>query len=580
MSDVHASRSLASQALSNLVNQFARPLDFLRELVQNSLDAGTPRVEVAVSYEAGDAAEDGVVAIHVDDFGEGMDERIIDDQLTRLFSSTKEDDLTKIGKFGIGFTSIFAIRPDAVLVHTGRYGEYWELLFHPDRSFEKVRVDKPVTGTRITLFKRMDGDEVDRFVREVRYVLGYWCEHSTTPITFEDRTGSTGEAPEQEAADPFAAFDAPVTAQRTTEVVSRPFGVDEAVLEHHTVDGGVEIVVALAETPRYGFYNGGLTLVNSVNRDVLGSFAPRLGHVSFKVRSDSLEHTLTRDNVLHDDAWRGVMAKVVKAADALRSRLIEACEAACAAGEDVQLLHRLLARECRATPGRGTTLHQTLLGRALFRGHRDAISLERLERQERWLGRILTHPGEGDLARALDQDGVILLRVGPGTQDLLSTLEPPRLLGVLPARRHLVDAAARFLLPQPCPTSELPPTERRLLEAADVLVRHATSRRASLAVGDYGKDGTVKDLVVEGPRDGRLFERKEDGWLRLPLFLRRRVLLVNRHHAHFRALIAASLTDPDVAALALAQALLDYEGLEGQPAFERLVDRAVQEVMA
>ena len=27
---------LAEQALSNLVNQFARPMDFLRELVQNS----------------------------------------------------------------------------------------------------------------------------------------------------------------------------------------------------------------------------------------------------------------------------------------------------------------------------------------------------------------------------------------------------------------------------------------------------------------------------------------------------------------------------------------------------------------
>ena len=187
MSDVIAARSLASQALTNLVNQFARPLDFLRELVQNSLDAGTPRVEVAVAFEPG-PDQMGVVSVHVDDFGEGMDEHIIDEQLTRLFSSAKEDDLTKIGKFGIGFTSIFAIRPDAVLVHTGRHGEYWELLFHPDRTFDKVRVDKPVTGTRLTLFKEMRADDVERFVREVRYVLGYWCEHSHTPITFEDRT--------------------------------------------------------------------------------------------------------------------------------------------------------------------------------------------------------------------------------------------------------------------------------------------------------------------------------------------------------------------------------------------------------
>ena len=35
--------------------------------------------------------------------GEGMNEEIIDHQLTRLFASGKAGDLTKIGKFGIGF---------------------------------------------------------------------------------------------------------------------------------------------------------------------------------------------------------------------------------------------------------------------------------------------------------------------------------------------------------------------------------------------------------------------------------------------------------------------------------------------
>ena len=120
---VTASESLAEQALENLVNQFARPLDFLRELVQNSIDAGSPRVTVSIGWSAAaDGGPLGVVEIHVQDFGEGMDEHIIDSQLTQMFSSTKEDDLTKIGKFGIGFTSIFAIQPDAVLLRTGRHG--------------------------------------------------------------------------------------------------------------------------------------------------------------------------------------------------------------------------------------------------------------------------------------------------------------------------------------------------------------------------------------------------------------------------------------------------------------------------
>ena len=89
---------LAEDALDQLVHQFARPMDFLRELVQNSIDAGTTRIEIWVDWTSNTAADGspaaesarGVLEIHVDDFGSGMDEEIIDDQLTKMFSSTKE----------------------------------------------------------------------------------------------------------------------------------------------------------------------------------------------------------------------------------------------------------------------------------------------------------------------------------------------------------------------------------------------------------------------------------------------------------------------------------------------------------
>ena len=211
--ETHDGRGLADEALDNLVHQFARPLDFLRELVQNSIDAGTPRIEVRVRYtpaKPGDT-KPGVVAIHVDDWGEGMDETIIDSQLTRMFSSTKEDDLTKIGKFGIGFTSIFAIQPDAVLLRTGRHGENWELIFHRDRSYDKVRIETPVDGTKITLLKHMSAERVPAFCAEARWVLSYWCEHSSVPVIFWDNTEAE-EATAADTADPFAAFEDPVTA--------------------------------------------------------------------------------------------------------------------------------------------------------------------------------------------------------------------------------------------------------------------------------------------------------------------------------------------------------------------------------
>ena len=62
-------RDLVEQALDNLVKQFANPMDFLRELVQNSIDAGSPRIEVELRFKGGDDGR-GVAEIEVRDFGD------------------------------------------------------------------------------------------------------------------------------------------------------------------------------------------------------------------------------------------------------------------------------------------------------------------------------------------------------------------------------------------------------------------------------------------------------------------------------------------------------------------------------
>ncbi|MGB1275507.1 MAG: hypothetical protein ACPG77_07140, partial [Nannocystaceae bacterium] len=55
----YRSRSMAAteplhvrDALDKLVNQFSDPLSFLRELIQNALDAGSREVDVWVDFEA------------------------------------------------------------------------------------------------------------------------------------------------------------------------------------------------------------------------------------------------------------------------------------------------------------------------------------------------------------------------------------------------------------------------------------------------------------------------------------------------------------------------------------------------
>ena len=274
--------------VENLVTQFSSAFDCLRELVQNSIDAGSPQVDVWMEFERGEQTHQGVIAIHVDDFGEGMDEYIIDNQLTTLFASAKEGDLTKIGKFGIGFVSVFALKPKGVLLHTGRAGEFWEVFFHEDRSFSKTSLDFPVEGTQITLFLEGDYRRYKEFVREVRSTLSHWCQHSETEISFEDRSPLEGTYPEIES-------------------INSPFDVpgDCPVRVTHQ---GTEMVIAYSSSPHYGFYNRGLALAYSRHgEDVLFERAGRYRQIAFKIKSRYLEHTLSRETIMRDVNYEKAM---------------------------------------------------------------------------------------------------------------------------------------------------------------------------------------------------------------------------------------------------------------------------------
>ncbi|MCK6504192.1 ATP-binding protein [Myxococcota bacterium] len=563
---------LAAQALENLVNQFARPLDFLRELVQNSIDAGSPRVEVWLAWVSDATGPDGVLEIHVDDWGEGMDEEIIDKQLTRLFSSTKEDDLTKIGKFGIGFTSIFAIRPEAVLLRTGRHGESWELLFHPDRSFDKVRLHEPVAGTRITLFKRMADAEVDAFVRESRWVLRFWCEHSNTPVLFEDRTRR--QAPVgTEVADPFAAFQdaAPAPTAGGPEAVNGPMQVEADLSIEHVADG-VQVVVGYAPRPRYGFYNGGLTLMSTENEDALGPHVHRLRHLSFKVKCDTLEHTLTRDNVLQDTHWEQAMAVLVQASELLQVALVERTGQAVTSGEDLGRWHRYLAAECRARAlhtqveqARTSPLLRDHLGRPL--------SLDQLEAAHQEHGATLLHPGAGPLADALSGRGVALLDDDPDLRDLLDATWRTPFFSLRLTRRRVVRADEIYVLPQAVPIAAQGRQERQLVERAQALIQQSVGGRLDLRIAEF-PGGADEALVVEGSEGEGVFRRAGRRWRWLPGLLHRRTLLLNRHHPYLLSQVVLAGERPQVAALALAHALLDAEGVEGEATFRSLADAA------
>ncbi|MCB9679253.1 MAG: ATP-binding protein [Alphaproteobacteria bacterium] len=565
------SSHLVQQALGNLVKQFANPLDCLRELVQNSIDAGTPRIEIELRYSPKEPGR-GVLEIAVADFGQGMDEHVIDTQLTRLFSSAKEGDLGTIGKFGIGFTSVFALDPALVRVLTGKHGENWEILFHADRSFERRKWEGPVQGTSITLYKRVRQGAVADIVKDARATLVRWCEHAETPITFLDLTAEgvhDGEAPSEGGDDVFAAFDAGPVA----ETLNRPFELEDCELQLRLADGEVEAVVGYALEPRWAFFSGGLTLLRTTDPGHLGTYQNLVQHLSFKVRSRRIEHTLTRDNVIQDEAWHAAMEVVVKAARKLREQLEARTEAVARDGGDVQQWHHFLALDARheAIPW-GRKLFVDLGGRPRCL---DEVAPLGPFGREAWLA----SPEGEELGWALWRKGIKVLPGHAATRSLL--------LEALPAHRVL-DAAKSYVVTRPVPLDSLIAAHQQAFQSAASHLGVATGNVVRLGVCEVeGSDLARTTLFVEGQAQEGLMRRPERhgawgaarrAWMQMAgAFMFQRWVVVNVRHPHVARLLSLADTDPDLAGLAIAQAVMVEEGGYDESAYDSLAIRAARD---
>jgi hypothetical protein len=540
------------QAVENLVTQFSGALDFYRELVQNSIDAGSAAVEVWMEYEPG-AEDEGTIAIHVDDFGEGMNEAIIDGQLTRLFSSSKDGDLTKIGKFGIGFVSIFAPDPRAVLLHTGRGGEAWEVLFHADRSFTKTRLETPVEGTQITLYLAGGRSRYRELVTGSRETLRRWCSHSDVDITFEDRSGGAGP-----------------------EAINLPFEVPGECLTRSAAEG-TEVVLAFHGEPEYGFYNKGLAL--TVSRDgtaLLGEHAQRLAHVGFKVKSRYLEHTLSRDTVLREGNFLKAIELVLAAADGpLQAALVEQIAAM---GQrqtwSIAQLRRYgellgyLARE----PDAALARHENRPLLRVIDG--STVSLAQLWEAASEDRRVFVADAGGPLAEQLIAAGtpVLLAARPPGERSPVAGVA-----GVVERyarhrhRRSLRGRLARLGLPFSTPellvcapeaafvrveTISPRPDEARLIAAAAELLAAVNAGYRRLVACTLPEDGP---LFVLGRAISPMMQRPPSGRLFLDRRPRRPEAAVHVGHPLFRRWVALQATAPALAAYCLAKDLLLIE---------------------
>ncbi|WP_434420725.1 hypothetical protein [Nannocystis pusilla] len=349
-----------------------------------------------------------VFELRVADAGAGMDEAIIDGGLTRLFASTKADDRTMAGGFGIGFVSVFAWQPDAVVVQTGRAGEAWELTFYADRRFDKRPLSEPLEGTTVTLLRRGRAPERAQIAEAVRDSLWRWCRFCRLELSFEDVAG--GEGPE-------LIQDAPAPPGALAAVEDQP-------------DGAIH--VAFAVPPEAVLLRRGLVLSQGTAADLLADLqpppGPTLEHLQVWADSPNLRTTMARDKVVDDPGRAAVLGKIAQAIAGLRERLVErTAEAAAEAGpwtrarhEHYAYLHAHLARE-------RSHLGAALLGRPVLRdlaGER-ALSLAQLQALARpllWAPLGAGEAATGRLLAAAAGAGVPVLAAEAGDLEWLDRL--------------------------------------------------------------------------------------------------------------------------------------------------------------
>jgi molecular chaperone HtpG len=368
--------------------------------------------------------------------------------------------------------------------------------------------------------------------------LRRWCRHAGLPIRYvvpAPGVGGTGE---------------PLVDER----IDCPLSLETALSVTQEVDGELIVVGPSAgsvepESPTFaGFYNRGLTLFETTQPPV-----PALTGIHLKIQSPHLQHTLSRDNVRHDEAYERVIREAEDiVAGPLRRKLeveLAAAARAVADGTDEDTFARLLTAACQ--PPVRLDLDEIAVPLIVPLGRRHVLSLH--EALALGDGTLYVASLTGDLTGALARTHTPVVHVVHGSEitSLTGRLEPGRV-------QHIQQA---FLLAEEVATDALSPSDQALCRATLEALLSAGTR--------IGRVGMANTTGLEPPRGAlavaadaaapaHLFSRHEAAtwWARwgAPKVL----LLATAHEAVKRARARAEYS-PAVAANLLARALLVEE---------------------
>lgn len=265
---------------------------FARENIQNSLDAGATKIEINYSYNK----EKSTGKIRFKDNGTGMSYTTIHKELLTLFESKKEDNITKIGRFGIGFISNFAQKKLERVTVTTNTGEKEHIvhLLPPKNGWKGTVIPNKgefihQRGTSVTLDVSMNEEEFQLLEKTVSAYVEKTCAYTPIPLFVEGKK------------------------------INKPFDIPEAKYKIK-FGGGSEIegVIGLIEDNNtndesyYKLFNRRL-LVEEDNKplfkDVKG--------LSILISSSYLKYDLSRDYADRDIEYEKIILKVKEEVDNL-----------------------------------------------------------------------------------------------------------------------------------------------------------------------------------------------------------------------------------------------------------------------
>lgn len=520
-----------------MVRQFADRYAFLRELVQNGIDAGATRIDVRFERR-----DDGAVVTSVEDDGCGMSRATIEGPLITLFSSSKENDKTKIGKYGIGFVSVFALEPEVVEVTTWRDGAAWLIRFYTDHSYELSSAPaRDGHGTVVVLLGTMDLTAFQAHVELGKIALRRWCRHARVPVA-------------------ISVVDSGDPAAGNASTVNVPFGLGALVAidvregNDHFVLGVGPVDDVDAKPKRFcGYYNRGLTLFEHVHDD------DALGDVRFKVDSPQLSHTISRDNVRRDAELDRIHERIRALAQTeLATELVARCAAIAeevAAGSEPRA--RDLAALFSASIGLPFRDVHKKLALPLVEpiGGRRTMTLEDV--MDRSNHRVVIEEAPSPVTAALARSGTPVVRGSAPLAVALRVITDEDVNG----------AAQAFA----CATKiEHTPTDEALTTAVTTLLREAGRGLAETALATFvgiGHDDTFRVAAAQSStivvRADRAAERR---WGRTA------TLLVNADSAIARLARKRASDDPGLAAHLVCRMVLLAEG----PLDAGIVDRLLE----